>query len=132
MRLVPRGPPGQEPVPVDSQMELMRATIVKCYAVEVADFVHPAPKSGSTGLRLLSVAAIMLATAGCQPKAATSTAKTPPPPEVVITGPVEREYAPYEEFTGRLEASEVIEIRARVGGYLDKVLFHDGADVEEN
>ncbi|MEI8379664.1 MAG: efflux RND transporter periplasmic adaptor subunit [Planctomycetota bacterium] len=104
---------------------------MKCYAVEVTDFVPPAPRSGTAVYRLLCVAALMLAAAGCQPKASTGAAKTAPPPEVVITVPVEREFAPFEEFTGRLEASEVIEIRARVGGYLDKVLFHDGADVAE-
>ena len=50
----------------------------------------------------------------------------------MVTVPVEREFAPFEEFTGRLEASEVIEIRARVGGYLDQVLFRDGAEVKKD
>ena len=36
----------------------------------------------------------------------------------------------YEEFTGRTAAVKTVEIRARVSGYLDKVLFADGAEVK--
>jgi len=36
----------------------------------------------------------------------------------------------YEEFTGRTTAMETIEIRARVSGYLDAVMFTEGARVE--
>ncbi|MEK6257436.1 MAG: efflux RND transporter periplasmic adaptor subunit [Planctomycetota bacterium] len=105
---------------------------MKCNTVEVANFViHPEPAVNSTGRRLWCVAVLITVAAGCQQKAPSGAAKTAPPPEVVVTVPVEREYAPFEEFTGRLEASEVIEIRARVGGYLDQVLFHDGAEVKE-
>lgn len=71
-------------------------------------------------------------TTGCQHKAPPAAAAPPPPPEVEVAVPDEREYAPFEEFTGRLEASEVIELRARVAGYLDKVLFQDGADVKKD
>ena len=76
------------------------------------------------------VAVLLVLVAGCRPVASTEAAKSSPPPEVSVVAPVEREYSPFEEFTGRLEASEVIEIRARVGGYLDQVLFRDGADVK--
>ncbi|MCX7406754.1 MAG: efflux RND transporter periplasmic adaptor subunit [Planctomycetales bacterium] len=75
---------------------------------------------------------LIVLAAGCQQKGSPGVAKTTPPPEVVVTVPVEREFAPFEEFTGRLEASEVIEIRARVGGYLDQVLFRDGAEVKKD
>lgn len=36
-----------------------------------------------------------------------------------------------EEFSGRLEASEYVELRPRVGGTIDKVHFVDGAFVAE-
>jgi membrane fusion protein (multidrug efflux system) len=34
------------------------------------------------------------------------------------------------EFVGRIKAVEKVEIRARVEGYLEKVLFHEGQDVK--
>jgi RND family efflux transporter MFP subunit len=62
----------------------------------------------------------------------------PPPPapppvllKVVVTAPISREITDYEEFNGRAEAMKMVEIRARVTGYLDKVLFKEGAEVEE-
>jgi len=106
---------------------------VKCNTAEVADLViHPEPAIGSAGRSLGCVAVLIVLAAGCQQKGSPGVAKTTPPPEVVVTVPVEREFAPFEEFTGRLEASEVIEIRARVGGYLDQVLFRDGAEVKKD
>ncbi len=106
---------------------------MKCNTAEVADLViHPEPAIGSAGRSLGCVAVLIVLAAGCQQKGSPGVAKTTPPPEVVVTVPVEREFAPFEEFTGRLEASEVIEIRARVGGYLDQVLFRDGAEVKKD
>jgi multidrug efflux system membrane fusion protein len=42
------------------------------------------------------------------------------PPEVEVSLPVSKEISDYEEFAGRLEAKETIQIRARVTGYLVK------------
>jgi multidrug efflux system membrane fusion protein len=42
------------------------------------------------------------------------------PPEVEVSLPVSKEITDYEEFSGRLEAKESIQIRARVTGYLVK------------
>jgi RND family efflux transporter MFP subunit len=53
------------------------------------------------------------------------------PPEVRVSQPLVREVADYEDFTGRTEAALQVELRARVSGYLDKVLFKDGADVKK-
>ena len=55
----------------------------------------------------------------------------PPPPEVIVATPTEGRYLEYEEFTGRLWPTNSVDIRARVSGYLDKVLFTDGADVDD-
>lgn len=68
--------------------------------------------------------------AGCRPAAATVKPPAPPPEVIVATG-VEKEFIPTEEFTGRLAASEEVDIRARVTGHLDKVLFSDGATVRK-
>jgi multidrug efflux pump subunit AcrA (membrane-fusion protein) len=59
---------------------------------------------------------------------------TPPPqalPTVSIVAPVEREVVEWDEFTGRLESPETVEIRARVNSYLKKVHFKEGKEVKE-
>jgi RND family efflux transporter MFP subunit len=51
--------------------------------------------------------------------------------EVSIAQLPESEITDYEEFTGRTEAVETVQIKARVTGYLDKVLFKDGDEVKK-
>jgi len=54
-----------------------------------------------------------------------------PPPEVTVRQPVQRSLRQYAEYTGRVEALESVEIRARVTGYLDEVKFVEGDKVAE-
>lgn len=55
-----------------------------------------------------------------------------PPPEVDVALPVTRDdIVDYEDFPGRVEAVNSIDIKARVTGYLDKVHFKEGADVRQ-
>ena len=66
--------------------------------------------------------------------ACTRTVAQPPPakPPVVVTDmPVTREVTDYEDFVGQTAAVRSVEVRARVNGYLEKVLFTDGEEVEE-
>jgi RND family efflux transporter MFP subunit len=49
--------------------------------------------------------------------------------EVFYVNPTHQVVTEYEEFTGRTAATETVELRARVSGYLKKVYFDDGADV---
>jgi membrane fusion protein (multidrug efflux system) len=56
----------------------------------------------------------------------------PAPPKAVPVGVVEAVRQPVtrgSSFTGRIEATEKVEIRARVTGYLDAVLFKEGDTV---
>ncbi|HEX5272621.1 MAG TPA: efflux RND transporter permease subunit [Gemmataceae bacterium] len=55
----------------------------------------------------------------------------PAAPEVTVAQPVSREVTDSEDFTGRLDAVESVDLRPRVTGYLDKVLFKEGADVKK-
>ena len=55
----------------------------------------------------------------------------PPPPEVLVTRPVVDEITDYEEFIGHTDAIFSVEVRARVTGYLDKVNFNDGDEIEK-
>ena len=47
----------------------------------------------------------------------------PPPPEVTVAVPEQRDVMGFQEFTGRTEAVESIEIRARVAGVLKRQAF---------
>src|SRR5262245_44539009 len=53
------------------------------------------------------------------------------PPEVVVCQTVEREVTDFAEFTGRVEPSTSVDVRSMITGYLDKVLFKEGAEVKK-
>ncbi|HMJ28844.1 MAG TPA: biotin/lipoyl-binding protein, partial [Xanthobacteraceae bacterium] len=67
-----------------------------------------------------------LALAGCGEKAQSQAAAPPP---VTVAQPVKRTVTDWDEFTGRFEAIEEVQIRARVGGFVNSVEFKDGAIV---
>jgi len=54
----------------------------------------------------------------------------PPPPQVSVAKVLERPVKDWDEFTGRLQAVETVEIRPRVSGYIDKVAFTEGGQVK--
>jgi RND family efflux transporter MFP subunit len=68
---------------------------------------------------------------GCRPSQAQPAPSAPPPPEVLVSVPVSREVTDYVDFPGRMEAVNSVEVRARVTGYLEKVNFKEGADVNQ-
>jgi RND family efflux transporter MFP subunit len=51
--------------------------------------------------------------------------------EVAVSPPVERAVVDYLDFTGRTQARDAVQLRARIGGYLQKINFTDGAEVKE-
>jgi RND family efflux transporter MFP subunit len=57
--------------------------------------------------------------------------EAPPPAKVDVGKPVSSQILAYELFTGRTDAKRSIDIRARVTGYLDQVMFKEGDDVKE-
>jgi membrane fusion protein, multidrug efflux system len=61
-----------------------------------------------------------------------SAASTPPPaPQVTVAEVVCKQISDIDEFTGRLEAVNTVEVRPRVSGYLQKVTFKEGAIVQK-
>ncbi len=54
------------------------------------------------------------------------------PPTVTVATPLSQEIVDYVYFTGRTEAVESVELRARVSGYLVKINFADGAMVKKD
>ncbi|MEJ5276916.1 MAG: efflux RND transporter periplasmic adaptor subunit [Thermogemmata sp.] len=74
------------------------------------------------------LAAALLLSLGCA-RPAVEPAPTPPP-VVTVAQPQVHVLCDYEDFTGRTEPYRLVEIRARVTGYLERVYFQDGQDVE--
>ncbi|BDS08262.1 hemolysin D [Oceaniferula spumae] len=56
-----------------------------------------------------------------------------PPPKALVefVHPVKKEIIAWDEYNGRLEAMERVEVRARVGGMLEEIHFKDGQMVEK-
>ncbi|HEY2683879.1 MAG TPA: efflux RND transporter periplasmic adaptor subunit [Steroidobacteraceae bacterium] len=57
--------------------------------------------------------------------------QAPPAPQVSVAKVLERSVKDWDEFTGRLQAVETVEIRPRVSGYIDKVAFKEGSLVKQ-
>jgi RND family efflux transporter MFP subunit len=76
----------------------------------------------------LPLVGFVLLLAACQPQQA---APPPPPPKVTVNQPIIRDVVESDEYTGRLEAVEAVDIRARVNGYLQSVHVTDGAIVKK-
>jgi RND family efflux transporter MFP subunit len=52
-------------------------------------------------------------------------------PEVSVAQVIEKRVKDWDEFTGRLQAIESVEIRPRVSGYLDQIAFTEGSLVKK-
>ena len=79
---------------------------------------------------LPAVALLALATA-CTKGDDKNAFAPPPPPEVVVASPVQREVTKYLAYTGVLEASASVELRARVQGFLESIHFKLGQAVKK-
>jgi RND family efflux transporter MFP subunit len=56
--------------------------------------------------------------------------QAPPAPQVSVAQVLEKRVKDWDEFTGRLQAVETVEIRPRVSGYIDKLAFTEGSLVK--
>src|SRR5690242_20113787 len=54
-----------------------------------------------------------------------------PPPAVTVATPTKQSVTDYDEYVGRFVAVDMVEVRARVSGYLEKVHFRDGQNVKQ-
>lgn len=94
----------------------------------------PRPTSWSARARLWSV--LLLSTtvlAACWEEDGQEAAAAAPPQAMPVqtVAPVAREIQEWDEFVGRFEASQRVEIQAQVSGYLEEILFTDGQLVTE-
>jgi len=71
--------------------------------------------------------AVAVLAAGCSQTAAQQ--GPPPPPQVTVASVIERDVTEWDEFTGRLQAVDSVEVRPRVSGLVSAVRFDEGAIV---
>jgi multidrug efflux system membrane fusion protein len=79
-------------------------------------------------LKPVGFALIALLASSCRPA---QTLQATPTPTVTTTQPVQRELVEWDEYPGQLDAVDLVEVRARVSGYLQAVHFKDGALVNK-
>jgi RND family efflux transporter MFP subunit len=79
------------------------------------------PSSLPTWTFAIAIFAFVL---GC----ARAQSESPPPAEVavVVTSPIKKQIVEWDEYVGRLDPVEFVEVRARVGGYLQSIHFVEG------
>ena len=69
---------------------------------------------------------------GCDSSGNAKPANLGPPAAVVtMSQPIAKDVVEWDEYTGRLEAVQTVEVRARVNGYISQVNFKDGAKVKK-
>lgn len=68
--------------------------------------------------------------AGCS-ASATGRPPAPPPAGVEVTPVTSQPLRQWDDFTGRLEAIQSVEVRPRVGGYIDVAALPEGAHVHK-
>jgi RND family efflux transporter MFP subunit len=81
----------------------------------------------SRSLAQFVIIAAAFSLAGCSPKPPAP----PPPPGVSVAPVLQRDVAEWDEFSGRLQAVDQVEIRPRVSGYIKRVTFTEGREVRK-
>ncbi|MCC7121059.1 MAG: efflux RND transporter periplasmic adaptor subunit [Gammaproteobacteria bacterium] len=88
----------------------------------------------SPAVRRLTLAAVLaIPLAACDrapPPGAAAPGAAGGPPPVTVAAAIEREVQEVDEFAGRIEATQQVEVRARVNGYLESIHFEPGSDVQ--
>ena len=82
-------------------------------------------------LGLAAVAVFALYSSAGHSRAKPPTASQPPLPQVQVAEVIHRPLREWQEFSGRLQAPNTVELRPRVSGYVDRVAFADGARVKK-
>ncbi|MBX9652447.1 efflux RND transporter periplasmic adaptor subunit [bacterium] len=71
---------------------------------------------------------VVIGLAGCKPRNAMV---TPPPPTVSVAKPTQEPIVEYVEFSGNTRATDTVQLRSRVNGYLKEIHFEEGALVKK-
>ncbi|MGZ8898655.1 MAG: efflux RND transporter periplasmic adaptor subunit [Limisphaerales bacterium] len=86
-------------------------------------------------MRIVTVGTILvgatLIAAGCGKGGSPQQAPAMQPPKVTVAPVIQRQVTEWEEFTGRAEAVENVEVRPRVSGHVQEVRFRSGQLVKK-
>ncbi len=88
----------------------------------------PLPATLRAGALVTVVVLAAFASAACSRSEAQTA--PPPPPEVDAAQVVSRAARQWDEFTGRIAAPDAVDVRARVSGYIERIAFKEGEEVE--
>ncbi|MFY7777112.1 MAG: efflux RND transporter periplasmic adaptor subunit, partial [Elstera sp.] len=84
------------------------------------------------GFPKLAAAPAALLVAGLSLAPLTARAQgAPPAPPVTVAAPLAQKVTQWDEYTGRFEAVERVDLRPRVSGYIEQVHFRDGQIVKK-
>lgn len=78
-------------------------------------------------LKTLTSATLLLLVAACKDAAP----PPQPPPAVVVAQPLAQRVTDWDDYTGRFEAVDSVELRPRVSGPIQSIHFQDGQKVEK-
>ncbi|HXK59927.1 MAG TPA: efflux RND transporter periplasmic adaptor subunit [Acidobacteriota bacterium] len=73
----------------------------------------------------------LLLLSGCATSQQAAGPPAPPPPSVTVTTVTRAAVSDSTEYVGRTEPVEIVELRARVTGFLTRRVFEEGSDVKE-
>ena len=97
----------------------------------IADMAIADMASIGSRLRTAAMAAMAAALAlGACSRGGSQGETAAPPPSVTVVAAVSEEIKPTITFTGRVQAQDKVELRARIDGFLEKRLFEEGQDVK--
>jgi membrane fusion protein, multidrug efflux system len=82
-------------------------------------------------LGLAAIAVFLLYSTVGHSRAKPQAAAHAPLPQVEVAEVIHRPLREWEEFSGRLQAVNTVDVRPRVSGYVDRVAFTDGARVKK-
>jgi membrane fusion protein, multidrug efflux system len=101
------------------------ATGIAAAIISTASRISAACRAGCAPALLTA-----LLLSACDRGGQNAAAAPPPPPAVTVVKVAQLEITPSTTYTGRIEAVDKVDLRARVQGFLEKRLFEEGADVK--
>ena len=95
-------------------------------------FVFQAPQLRPTMLASAVAALALLSGCGRSGTGDAHASNGPPPaPEVQVAEVALQAIRPWDEFNGRIEAVESVQLRSRVSGYIERIAFAEGQEVKK-
>jgi RND family efflux transporter MFP subunit len=82
-------------------------------------------------ITLSVLAAVSGLLSACARNEAATAQAAMPPPQVTVAQVVSKPVTEFDEFTGRFEAIDRVEVRPRVSGYISSINFTEGSEVKK-